>query len=92
VTHAARRARGPRGGPLRRRRRTGVIVTAGEARGAATCDPARVVSVGPSVRLGAGRGRAPLRRSRHAACGAQHQLAMCNRPQAKVRRQTGVVE
>jgi hypothetical protein len=56
----ARRARCPRGGSLRRRRRTGVIVTARRARGDAACAP------GP-------------RRSSW----AQHQLAMCNRPQAK---------
>jgi hypothetical protein len=83
VTHAARRARGPRRGPLRRRRRTGVCVSAGEARGDASCVPARVVLVGPSDRVGAGRGSVPLCRSRLAVCGAQHQLAMCNRPQAK---------
>ena len=59
VTHAARRARGPRRGPLRRRRRTGVSVSVGEARGDAYCVPARVVLVGPSDREGAGRGRVP---------------------------------
>jgi hypothetical protein len=83
VTHAARRARSPPGGPLRRRRRTGVIVSAGEALGDASCVPARVVLVGPSERVGAGRGRVPLCRSRLAVCRAQHQLPMCNRPQAK---------
>ena len=56
VTHAARRARGPRRGPLRRRRRTGVSVSAGEARGDAYCVPARVVPAGPSDREEAGGG------------------------------------
>jgi hypothetical protein len=78
----AARARPPEG-PLPRRRRTGVSVSAGEARGDANCVPARVVLVGPSDRVGAWGGTCAPRRSCLPVRRAQHPLAMCIRPQAK---------